>query len=115
MCFLSSGKHQQKEEAHGVRQGITQNPEKSRCLAFRMKFQGKFATSRMVWCNTQYVVFVTQVTVHAGETMMRSILYVVELVPRKSNLVLMMSRCESSQHFSCPAFFQTAIPALVQK
>lgn len=115
MCFRSSGKHQQKEEAQGVKQGITQTPEKSRYLAFGMKFQGKFATSRMVWGNTQYVVFVTQVTVHAGETMTRSILYVVELAPRKTGLVLVVSHHESSQLFSCPALVETAIPALVQK
>lgn len=115
MCFHSSGKHQQKEEAQGVKQGITQTPEKSRCVAFGMKFQGKFATSRMVWGNTQYVIFVTQVTLHAEGTMMRSILNVVELAPRNSDLVLMMSCHESSQLFSCCAFVQTAIPASVLK
>lgn len=115
MCFCSSGKHQQKEEAQGVKQGITQTPEKSRRLAFGMKFQDNFATSRMVWGNTQYVVFVTQVTVRAGETMTGSILYVVELAPRKSDLVLMLSCHESSQLFSRPALVQTAIPPSVEK
>ena len=98
-----------------MKQGIAQTTEKSRPLAFGMKFQGKFATSRMVWGNTQYVVFVTQVTVHAGETMTRSILYVVELASRKSSLVLTVSHCESSQLFSCSALIQTAMPALVQE
>jgi len=66
-----------------VKQGITQTPEKSHRLVFAMKIQGKFATSRTVWSNTQYVVLVTQVTVCAGETMTRSILNVVELAPRQ--------------------------------
>lgn len=42
----------------------------------------------MVWVNTQYTVFVTQVTVHAGENTPESIFYVMELAPKKSDLVL---------------------------
>lgn len=42
----------------------------------------------MIWGNTEYAVFATQVTVHAGESMPMSIFYVVELAPKKSDLEL---------------------------
>lgn len=59
----------------------------------------------MAWGNTQYAVFVTQVTVHAGETMPRSIFDVVELTPQKSDLVFRMSCHENSQTFlALPSF-----------